>query len=240
MPSPQYGPSAAVYDLLYVGAGIKDYVAEVAALHHIIRERTPSARTLLDVACGTGQHLALLLERYEVSGVDLSDEMLAVARQRLPDVPLQRADMRSLELGRTFDVVLCLFSSIGYLTAADDLQEAFRRFARHVNPGGLVIVDGWVRPDAWRDGYRPEMERASGGHVEVYRLVDPRRQGRITTLVEHHLVRDPSGISHFVEDHVLALTPTEEYVGAAEAAGLRVEVLPDYMPDRDRIVGVKE
>ncbi len=67
-----YDKSARIYDLLYVGAGIKDYHAETAELDRLIKESCPTARTLLDVACGTGAHLAQLRDRYEVEGADLS------------------------------------------------------------------------------------------------------------------------------------------------------------------------
>lgn len=52
--------------------------------------------------------------------------------------------MRQLDLGRTFDAVICMFSSIGHLTNPDDMREAFRRLPRHLAPGGVLIVDGWV------------------------------------------------------------------------------------------------
>src|SRR5438067_8492108 len=112
-----YGPvEASVYDLVYAAPGAKDYAAEAAQIDVIIRKRAPGARTLLDVACGTGLHLRHLRERYAVEGVDASADMLAVAAQTLPGVPLHVGDMRALDLGRTFDAVTCLFSSVGYLT----------------------------------------------------------------------------------------------------------------------------
>jgi len=142
-----YDKSARIYDLLYVGSGIKDYPAEAAELHRIIQEACPTAKTLLDVACGTGAHLVEMQRWYTVEGVDLSPAMLAVARTRLPGVPLREADMRTLDLGKTFDAVTCLFSSIGYMHDPGELRAAVARLAAHVAPGGVLILDGWVRPD---------------------------------------------------------------------------------------------
>src|SRR6266567_5531623 len=127
-----YEKSAEIYDLLYTGIGLKDYPAEVAGLNALIERRSPHAKTLLDVACGTGAHLAELRGRYRVEGADLSQSMLAVASRRLGDVPLHQADMRTLDLGRTFDVVLCLFSSIAYMTEPADMRRAVARIAAHV------------------------------------------------------------------------------------------------------------
>lgn len=233
-----YGKVARIYDLLYAGSGMKDYDAEAHILHSLIQEASAGARTLLDVACGTGAHLDILRRWYSVEGVDASPEMLAVARRRLPEVPLHAADMRTLELGRTFDAVTCLFSAIGYVTDPGEMRATIRRLAGHVAPGGVLIVDGWVRPEDWATGRRPAPEIASDDSTTVVRLAISRLDGPITDLEMHHLVRDDDGIDYFVEDHRLALVPTPDYVAAFEAAGLTTRVEP-FMPARDRIIGTR-
>lgn len=235
-----YDKSARIYDLLYVGIGLKDYRAETAELDRIIKESCPTARTLLDVACGTGAHLAELRQRYEVEGADLSPAMLAVARARLPGIPLHHADMRTLDLGRSFDAVICLFSSIGYVTEPSEMRSTVARLAAHVAPGGVLILDGWLRPDEWREGYRPEPDIARDDEVLVVRLARSWREGNVTEMDMHHLVQTAAGIDYFVERHRLALTPTAGYVSAMETAGLTTRVIPNYMPGRDRIVGSKK
>ena len=234
-----YEKSARIYDLLYVGAGIKDYAAETVELHDLIQRENPKARSLLDVACGTGAHLAELRRWYTVEGVDQSPSMLAVARSRLPGVPFHVADMRTLELGRSFDAVLCLFSSIGYVTEPAEMRSTIGRLAAHVAPGGVLILDGWVRPDEWRDDFRGEPDIAHDDEVMVVRLAFTRRNASITELDMHHLVRTKAGIEHFSESHRLALTPTADYVSAVESAGLAARVIPDYMPSRDRVIGIR-
>lgn len=234
-----YGKSARIYELLYAGAGIKDFSADVAELRGIIEGANPNAQTLLDVACGTGAHLAELHQWYAVEGVDQSPDMLAVAQARLPGVPLHIADMRTLDLGKSFDVVMCLFSSIGYITDPAELRSTIGRLAAHVAPGGVLILDGWLRPEAWHDDYRGEPDIAHDGDVTVVRLAFSSRDGSITKLDMHHLVRTNSGIDYFLEVHRLALTPTADYVSAIEGAGLTARVIPDYMPNRDRIVGIR-
>jgi SAM-dependent methyltransferase len=233
-----YEKSARIYDLLYTGTGIKDYDVEAADLHRIITEACPSARSLLDVACGTGAHLARLRQWYSVEGADVSAAMLELANTRLPGVPLHLADMRKLDLGRRFDAVTCLFSSIGYITDSAELRSTIERLAAHVAPGGVLILDGWVRPGEWSDTYRGDPDVASDDETMVVRLSLSRRVGNVTELHMHHLVRTDSDIDYFVESHRLALTPTEEYVSAVEAAGLKARVMA-FMPARDRIVGIR-
>jgi SAM-dependent methyltransferase len=234
-----YEKSAQIYDLLYVGSGIKDYPAEAAELHRIIQDAFPSARSLLDVACGTGADLAELRRWYTVEGVDLSPAMLKVARQRLPDIPLHAGDMRTLDLGKSFDAVLCLFSSIGYITEPSELRSTVARLAAHVGPGGVLILDGWIRPEDWHDHYRPEPDIARDDVTLVVRLASSRRDGNITELDMHHLVQTEAGVDYFSESHRLALTSTEEYVAAVEGAGLGTRVISNYMPARDRVVGTR-
>jgi SAM-dependent methyltransferase len=234
-----YDRSAQVYDLLYTGTGIKDYPTEAEELHQIITDANPTARTLLDVACGTGAHLAELRRWYAVEGCDISPAMLQVAATRLPDVPLHLADMRQLDLGRQFDAVICLFSSIGYITIPSELATTIERLAAHVGQGGVLILDGWIRPDEWSDEYRGGPDIARDDEMMIVRLAFSRRIGNVTELDMHHLVRTESGIEHFVENHRLALTSTESYVSAIEGAGLSARVMPDFMPGRDRIVGTR-
>ena len=135
-----------LYDLEY---SFKDYEAEVAMLETIVRERHPHAKTLLDVACGTGKHLEHLRATFTCEGSDIDEGLLRIARERVPDVPLHQADMRDFDLGRTFDVVTCLFSAIGFVGGPAGLEAAANSFARHLDPGGLALVEPWLTPDVW-------------------------------------------------------------------------------------------
>ena len=138
-----------LYDALY---SFKDYAGEAARLSELIRARNPSARTLLDVACGTGRHLEALLAEFEVEGLDIDEGLLAIARGRLGSVTLHTADMRDFDLGRRFDAVTCLFSAIGHVAGGDELDAAVASMARHLEPGGVLIVEPWLEPDVWVTG----------------------------------------------------------------------------------------
>ena len=101
-----FSRSARLYDAIY---SFKDYAAEAAAIHELVQRRNARASTLLDVACGTGAHLAELRRWYRSVGLDADPELLAVARERLGDVELVEGDMRDFDLGRRFDTVTCMF-----------------------------------------------------------------------------------------------------------------------------------
>lgn len=229
--------TAHLYDLIYEGLG-KDYAAESAELHTLIQARCKGARSLLDVACGTGGHLVHLREWYEVEGVDLDPGMLSRARRRLPGVSLHEADMASFSLGRRFDAVTCLFSSIGYLSSHDELQRAVATFSRHLNPGGVLVIDGWVRPDRWRGPGTIHVETVEADDMTVVRMSRSTRDGAVTCLEIHHLVATRDGIEHLADHHRLILFTKADYESAFRAAGLALEVVASPIPDRDRYVGL--
>ncbi len=108
---------------------------------------------VLDVACGTfALDLRLVKRGIRVTGRDLSRDMLASARRNLraagKDADLAKADMRHLDLGRTFDAVLCLGTAFNYLATAADVRHALSRFRKHLRPGGLLVLDT-TNFDAW-------------------------------------------------------------------------------------------
>ena len=231
--------TAHLYDLIYEAAG-KDYAAESADLHDLISARNPTAASLLDVACGTGAHLAHLRAWYDLAGVDVDPAMLAQARRRLPEaVPLVEADMRSFSLGRRFDAVICLFSSIGYMSSVSELESAVAAMAAHLDSGGVLVLDGWVRPEAWREPGTVHVDVVEQPELSVVRVSRSHRDGRVTHLEMHHLVATLHGVDHLVDHHTLTLFAPEEYEAALAGAGLDFEVFPSPMPGRDRYVATK-
>jgi SAM-dependent methyltransferase len=224
------------YDAIY---SWKDYPGEVERLRELIEARVPKARTLLDVACGTGKHLELLRGRYDVEGVDLDAEMLRIARRRLgEDVPLHEGDMTSFNLGRTFDVVTCLFSSIGYARTDAALRAAIEGMARHVAPGGLLVVEPWFLPEQWQPRHVGAVF-VDEPDLKVARINVSADVQEIMTLTFHYLVGTPEGVDHFTEDHVVGMFTHEQYLTAVRGAGLEVEHEAEGLMGRGLYIGTK-
>ncbi|MFD0485964.1 class I SAM-dependent methyltransferase [Saccharopolyspora spinosporotrichia] len=147
------GGFAELYDRFYRGRG-KDYAAEAAQVARLVRDRLPSASSLLDVACGTGTHLRRFADLFDdVTGLELSAAMIEVARPQLGGIPVLQGDMRDFALDREFDAVTCMFSSIGHMRDGAELDQALASFARHLAPGGVVVVEPWWFPEDFLDGY---------------------------------------------------------------------------------------
>jgi SAM-dependent methyltransferase len=227
--------SARFYDALY---SWKDYEGEAAKIHELIRKRRRGAKTLLDVACGTGIHLGHLCRDYEVEGVEVEPDFVRLAQDRLPGVVIHEADMLDFALGRTFDVVTCLFSSIGYVVTVDGLLRAIHSMASHVCEGGLLFVEPWFTPEVFQAD-NPWALFVDEPDLKIARMDVPQVEGQVSTIRFHYLVGTGQGIEHFTEDHTLGLFTDEQYITAFEKAGLEVEHDPEGLMGRGLFIGTR-
>ena len=234
--------TAPVYDLIY-GAGVgKDYVKEAGELAALIRERRPASSSLLDVACGTGLHLLHLRDHFaEVAGVELSPQMAAIAAERLgPSVKVTVGDMRDFGLGRRFDAVTCLFSSIGYVQSREELHRTLERFAAHVSPGGVLVVEPWFSPETWIAGTVHHGIAEEDGRT-VIRLSYSGLTEDGKSLADMHFLygEEGVGVRYWRDTHVMSLFAEDDYLDAFAAAGFGpVELLPGWRAGRDRLVAI--
>ena len=202
-PEPVYELSADVYDLMHRARG-KDYAAEAGQVSQRVLARKADAKSLLDVACGTGGHLVHFRDEFSVSGLELDPSMLDVARRRLPGVELHAGDMRTFDLARRYDAVICLFSAIGYMLGREDLDLAMATMTRHLAPGGVFVVEPWFHPDHWFEGHLIA-DAANDLDIAVARVSRSTREGNISRFEFHYAVARPESIDTFIEPQVMGL-----------------------------------
>ena len=123
-----------------------NYVAVVDFYMQILSTEGLQPRTAVDLACGTGSVAVLLAKSgMQVTGVDMSEEMLCIAMQKAQDMdnaPLFVCQkLQQLYLPRGVDLAVCALDSLDYITDPQDCQEAIRRIYRALNPGGCFIFD---------------------------------------------------------------------------------------------------
>lgn len=118
-----------------------DRAEHAAYVRGLIVKHHPAARTVLELACGTGSVLKQLRPDFEVTGVDLSAAMLAVAAEKVPKARLVQGDMTEVRLEERFDVVLCLYDSINHLLAFPRWEAVFDRAREHLSGRGIFVFD---------------------------------------------------------------------------------------------------
>jgi len=100
---------------------------------------------ILDLACGTGTLIAALARRgSRIVGLDMSPHMLASARRNCashPNVSFEVGDFRAFDLQTRFDLILCCFDSLNYLSHVDELSDVFRCVRAHLGSKGLFVFD---------------------------------------------------------------------------------------------------
>ncbi len=123
-----------------------DYTATVAFYWQLLDREGVAPRTAADLACGTGSVALLLAEKgLQVTGVDMSPEMLCMAAQKADGAKNRPMfvcqQLQKLNLPRGVDLAVCALDSMDYITEPKDCQEAIRRIYKHLNPGGCFIFD---------------------------------------------------------------------------------------------------
>jgi len=230
------------YDLLY---GEKDYEAECDLLEEAFRRYAMGkVQSILDLGCGTGSHAIPLAQRgYVVTGVDLSEDMLAHARQKAQALPTQvqpptffHGDARTVEVGQTFDAALMMFAVLGYQLENNDVAAALKTVRKHLRPGGVFIFDVWYGPAvlAIRPSERVKVIPIVGGNV--IRVAS----GTLDTFrhlseVHYHLwrIQDQELISETEEHHLMRYFFPQELAYFLDQAGLEFKGLTSF-PDLDQ------
>jgi ubiquinone/menaquinone biosynthesis C-methylase UbiE len=139
----QFDEIAFLYDDLMTGVPYNDWVKYIRS---IVQHFGADPKSVLDLCCGTGRFSLFLAKAgYNVAGVDISAEMIEIARSHSSleniDIEFHVQDASCLKLERDFDLVVSLFDSLNYILKPEALERAFRRVERHLKPGGMFIFD---------------------------------------------------------------------------------------------------
>jgi ubiquinone/menaquinone biosynthesis C-methylase UbiE len=132
----QYDLFAPFYDAVMDKPG-----ETVDFIERLIQKYNPNAKNVLELACGTGNILSGLDNKYIKVGLDNSSKMLAIARKKIPSAEFVHGDMRIFELGRDYDVILCIFDSINHLINISDWEQVFQQAKKHLSTNGVFIFD---------------------------------------------------------------------------------------------------
>jgi trans-aconitate methyltransferase len=214
-----YARSAQIYDRMYA---FRDYRLHAESLMAAIAQARPStSAAVLEVGCGTGRVVEQLAGRFQtIWGLDINEEMLAIARHKLPDATFVAGDMRDFRIDRKFDVVLCLFGTVAFAKTEEDLRRAVANMAAHMSEDGLMVLEGYFTPETyWQD--HVALNVVDEQDLKLAWMYRQEVEGTIAITRVHHLVGSAAGVEHFVDTFEVGLFTVEQYEEALAAAGLR-------------------
>jgi SAM-dependent methyltransferase len=240
-----FGHYSRYYNLLY---GDKDYQAEAAFVDDLIQKYAPSAEDLLDLGCGTGRHAISLAKKYSVTGVDISDSMLAVARSccpseggPTPSLHFFQGDIRAFRLNRHFDVIISLFHVMSYQTSNDDLMSAFTTARVHLKAGGIFIFDCWYGPAVLTERPVVRVKRLENERTQIIRIADPIMHPNKNRVDVNYTLwvrdKDSNTLEEIKETHEVRYWFMPEILSFLERSGFRFIESREWMTGKEPGLG---
>jgi ubiquinone/menaquinone biosynthesis C-methylase UbiE len=198
---------------------MKDYGKEAEIVKSVVRRlEKKHSDTLLDVGCGTGEHLCHLSSDFSCMGIDISKHMIGIAKRKVPNARFKVVDMTNFRLDEKFDVITCLFSSIGYVKNFNTLVKTFGNFLKHLSEDGLVLVEPWVFKKDFRKNHIG-LDIYENEKLKLSRMSTSRLFKSKWSIFMHYLVGENGKIRYFQETHEMLALDYEDYLKAFQMAG---------------------
>lgn len=224
---------AKYYDQIYLKR--KDYKKEAEVVRGVIRQfEEKRSKNLLDVDCGTGEHLKHLSSQFKCVGMDVNRSMISIAKKKVPNAKFKVADMVKFNLKQKFDVITCLFSAIGYVETFNNMVKTLENFHKHLSEKGLVIVEPWIFRKDFKEGY-VALDTYENEKVKFARMATSKILRSKWIIFMHYLIAEKEEIKYFKELHKMLAVEYEEYIKAFDLAGFKnVRFLEENLWDGSR------
>lgn len=142
----------------------EDYAEETELFVKAIREGSKiETKTLLHLGCGAGGHDYTFKKHFKVTGVDISEEMLELAKKVNPEINYIRGDMRTVDLRESFDAV-AVPDSIMHMITIEDLKKTVMNASQHLKPGGVLLIVAHIKEEFRENNF---VYTGSKGDIEI-------------------------------------------------------------------------
>jgi len=229
----EWNDLAVYYEELYVDP--EQYQREAAKVSELIKTyQLSDGNNLLDLACGTGGHIPYWRGQYIVAGLDLSPSMLERAVRRFPDIEFHLGDMVDFTLKQSYDAIVCLYGSIGFVRTLDNLNKALANFTAHLKPGGILCLTPW----STQEEFKPEIVAAVVNRPDTHicRMENVKRKAPDLIEIDfHHLIGRDNTVQYHTQSFEIGLFSQQQYLDAIGRAGLE---LMEFHRDPDTPMGV--
>ncbi len=228
------------YDLLYQD---KDYEGETEYVRELLRRFQPGAKSILELGSGTGRHAELLVTGgLQVTGVELSSQMLEIARQRARQdegngspskFSVHQGDARSFRIDQQFDAVISLFHVASYQVTNADVFKMFQTASHHLVPGGSFVFDVWYGPAVLTQRPTMRTKRLEDEFFRVLRIAEPTMDTHANRVDVQYtmIVSDKASgvVEQFTECHPMRYYFALELDLIAQQAGLEIVHSEEWM-----------
>lgn len=234
-----YSQQANLYDLLYSS---KNYKKETIIIdRHISTYKRTQGKRLLDVGCGSGTHIKYLQHKYECEGLDISPELLKIAKKQTKNARFYEGRMTNFKINKKYDVLICLFGVIGYVNSNIQFTKTLANFYNHLNPGGIVIIEPWFSKED--QGFKvdvPFMTTYEEANLKISRISIAKVKGDFSLIDTHYLLGN-SCIQYFNEKEKLMLISHSKFTETMDKIGFKTNFLKKGLSQDDRglYIGVK-
>nr|WP_320113820.1 methyltransferase domain-containing protein [uncultured Desulfuromonas sp.] len=208
------------YDDLYVKD--EEYAPEAAKVKELLSTHGIAPQSdLLILACGTGGHIPYFIDEYQVSGLDLSEDMLAVAEKKFPHLTFHRGNLIDFDVKADFDAMICLYGSIGFVRTVANLRASMQRIAAQLRPDGIALITPWSTKEDFQEclvvDAVDEPDRKIS-RMEQVRLKEP----GIVEVTFHHLIGQGRDVTYHQQSVEIGLFSRQDYLSAMTDAGLTI------------------
>lgn len=208
------------YDLMYVND--ESYQAEVNKVVSLVEQYKKSkGNTLLDIACGTGAQAAYLQSHFMITGIDISNEMLEVAENKIENAIFINADMCDFNLNNQYDVIVNLYGSIGQAESLEHMQMSMNCVFKHLKQGGVFILTPWSTKESFNEALvcRTKTFDLSG----FCRMETVKRDSNEKIRIDyHHLISDNLDVTYYKHTNFITLFSESEYETSIQNAGMKI------------------
>lgn len=170
----QFQRSSLYYDALYKD---KDYLKEVKFVKKFIKKYSPKSKKILSLGCGTCSYEIILSRSgYEITGIDLSKEMLQIASEKIKKahldskIKLFQKNVQNFHFEDKYDVALAMFNIVGYQIKNKEFESMLKNVNDSLKPNGIFLFDCWYMPAVLKDKPTDRVKRVKFGNKEIIRL----------------------------------------------------------------------
>ncbi|MEW6684744.1 MAG: class I SAM-dependent methyltransferase [Candidatus Edwardsbacteria bacterium] len=215
---------------------LEHYIEETEFFSNVIREHSKiPVKTLLHLGCGGGHNDYTLKKYFQVTGVDVSPEILKLAKKLNPEVNYICEDMRTVQLGHSFDAVVAI-DSIAYILTVEDLRKVFTIAFSHLKPGGIFMFIAEDTKEDFKQNNTTSYTN-SQGEIEITFIDNRYDPDETDTTYEStfiYLVRRKGNLEIHTDRHLCGLFKLDILADLLKEIGFEVKQLK-YEPPKSAV-----